>query len=103
FAHLPELFGQRGEKLTLTVGEREIVAASPVSPDARWERVHTRSAIVPHRCPESVGVESERVELRLLARPRGDGRLAFVVHVEHEFRRTVVAVAEELLEDVRHV
>jgi hypothetical protein len=50
-----------------------------------------------------VGVEPRHVGLGLLAVAGGDRGPALVVHVEHQLRRLLLRVAEQLLEDVDDV
>src|SRR5439155_3696074 len=59
--------------------------------------------VVLHGGPQPVLVQSEHIELRLLPRAVGHDCPAFVVYIEHQLRRLLLAVPEQLLEDEGHV
>src|SRR6187397_987572 len=54
--------------------------------------------VLPHRGPQAMLVQAEHVQLRLLARPAGHDRAPLLVDVEHQLRRLLTVVAEQLLE-----
>ena len=53
--------------------------------------------------PQTVPVQSEAVELGLLATAAGHDRPALVMHLQHQFRCLVARVSEEFLEHESHV
>src|SRR5260370_1718353 len=61
------------------------------------------SGVLGHGCPQPMSVQAVDVHLRLLPGAGRDDGPPSMVHVEHELRRLLPGVAEELLEDVRHV
>src|SRR4051794_13812786 len=60
------------------------------------------SGVVLHGRPEAVLVQPEHVELALLARAARHDGSTLLVHVEHQLRRLLEAVAEQLLEHEGH-
>src|SRR5260370_27257930 len=61
------------------------------------------SGVLGHGCPQPMSVQAVDVQLSLLPGAGRDGGPRTMVQVEHEVRRLLPGVAEELLEDVRHV